>query len=62
MAAMTDRVGKVLVRVGGNSQEQATVIPEGLPNGEAILKPQVGASRVSSQLQYEIKRYTEAID
>jgi hypothetical protein len=48
MAAMTDRVGKVLVRVGGNSQEQATVVPEGLPNGQAILKPQVGASRVCS--------------
>ena len=37
MANMVDRAGRVLVRVGGNSQEQATVVPD-LPNNEAIDK------------------------
>ena len=46
MSAIVDRVGKVLVRVGGNSQEQATVIPEGLSGSSSVEKPQVGSSRV----------------
>ena len=37
MANMVDRVGRVLVRVGGNSQEQATVVPD-LPDNVAIYK------------------------
>ncbi|KZT38546.1 hypothetical protein SISSUDRAFT_1046831 [Sistotremastrum suecicum HHB10207 ss-3] len=45
MANMQARAGKTLVRVGGNSQESATVVPSGLPNNTAIEKPQVGTDR-----------------
>jgi hypothetical protein len=38
MQNIVSRAGRVLVRVGGNSQESATVVPEGLPNDTAIAK------------------------
>ncbi|TDL24311.1 hypothetical protein BD410DRAFT_745703 [Rickenella mellea] len=45
MATITNRAGKVLLRVGGNSQESAAVVPGGLPNDTAILKVQTGADK-----------------
>jgi hypothetical protein len=41
MGTMASRSGRVLVRVGGNSQERATLIPEGLPKGKAINKTEL---------------------
>lgn len=38
MATVADRAGKVLVRVGGNTQEDAVVDTSPLPNNAAIDK------------------------
>ena len=38
MSNIVARAGRVLCRVGGNSQETAALIPEGLPNNTAIEK------------------------
>ena len=38
MGTLVQRAGRALVRVGGNSQETAAIVPEGLPNGTAIFK------------------------
>ena len=43
MANLRERTGLGhIVRVGGNSQERATLIPEGLPNGAAVGKTEYG--------------------
>lgn len=38
LSTITSRSGKIWLRVGGNTQDRATVIPEGLPKGVAIEK------------------------
>lgn len=38
MANLVSRAGRVLVRVGGNSQESAAVVPAGLPGDVALEK------------------------
>ncbi|KZS86852.1 hypothetical protein SISNIDRAFT_447342 [Sistotremastrum niveocremeum HHB9708] len=38
LANIETRAGRILIRVGGNSQESATIIPGGLPNGTAVEK------------------------
>jgi len=38
LGTITSRSGKIWLRVGGNTQDRATVIPGGLPNGVAIEK------------------------
>ncbi|TDL22798.1 hypothetical protein BD410DRAFT_860283 [Rickenella mellea] len=38
MSTITSRAGKAVLRVGGNSQESASVVPAGLPNGTAVYK------------------------
>jgi len=38
MKNIKDRAGRVIIRVGGNTQEKAVFFPEGLPNGATILK------------------------
>lgn len=45
MTHITSRAGKVLLRVGGNTQEQATVVPEGLPKDASIQKVQFGTDK-----------------
>ena len=52
MSTIARRSGQVYCRVGGNTQELATVVPEGLPNGTAIEKPQIGSDRVSFLFLY----------
>ena len=52
MASLVQRGGRVNIRVGGNTQDYATLVPS-LPNGEIIQKQQTGntnpVSLVSSQ-------------
>ena len=48
MTHITSRAGKVLLRVGGNTQEKATVVPSGLPKDAAIQKVQEGTGTVSN--------------
>ena len=38
LTTITNRAGKVWLRVGGNTQDLATVVPQGLPKGAAIEK------------------------
>jgi len=45
MATLTARSGKVLIRVGGNSQESAAVVPGGLPNDTAVEKVLIGDTK-----------------
>jgi hypothetical protein len=41
MASLVQRGGRVNIRVGGNTQDYATLVPS-LPNGEIIQKQQTG--------------------
>lgn len=49
MANIQQRAGRVLVRVGGNTQETATLV-DSLPDGRALEKDLLGVSNPVSSL------------
>lgn len=49
LANIETRAGRILIRVGGNSQESATIIPGGLPNGTAVEKITFSSDKVCPQ-------------
>lgn len=71
MASLVQRGGRVNIRVGGNTQDYATLVPS-LPNGEIIQKQQTGntnpvssvplASLVRCWYSFNIKTETPTLD
>ena len=68
MSTVASRSGKVIIRVGGNTQDLASVVPQGLPGDVAIEKVQVGADKtftptllISPSLIYALGNITEHV-
>ena len=46
MSTLTSRAGTLYIRIGGNTQDKATVLPDGLPDGRTIEKAEEFTSTV----------------
>ena len=55
MATLTDRAGEVYLRVGGNTQEFASVIDTALPHNDAIDKIGVSNDSVRAFFSSNVK-------